>query len=1287
MTMAARTWTNGRNWGGVAVASLAVLGLWGCGASLPQIPAVSIAPAAVTLQAGGGTQQFTATVTNASNTTVVWKVNGHMGGDATNGTITQAGLYTAPATVPSAPVTVEAVSAANATSQASAVITLTPPVTLTLTPAKATLPAGGQQQFNATVTNATNTAVTWSVNGTVGGSSTTGTISPQGLYLAPKDFPGLGTITITVASVQDPSVTATAAVTLAQPVTVTVSPATATVAPGGKQPFAAAVSGASTTTVTWSVNGVAGGNAGVGTIDANGNFTAPATVPSPATVTVTATSTADTSASGTAAVTIASPVSVSITPATVSLAANATQQFTATVSNASNTAVTWSVNGAVGGSSSVGTISTAGLYTAPASFPGIPSVTVTAASVADPNATASATVTLVQPVAVTITPTATTVSLGASQAFSATVTGSTNTAVSWSVNGTAGGSAALGTINAQGLFTAPTTMPSPTTETVTATSVADATKSASGTITLQPPPSQFSLSPATTTLSLGKAASGSVSFQLTLSPGFTQPVGLAVSGLPVNVTAALNPTSLGASGTVNLTLTTASISLARSGVPITLTASAKDANGNALVQTATVALTITGWAGHVATLAGGAGGIGFFDGTGAAAELEPAALATDGSNVFFADRRGDALREIGIADQTVTTLDGWPYSYSAPDGEGMVYDAANQTIYISDALRNQIEQFKLGGYLVTSLAGSGVAGHADGTGAAAEFNNPRGLAMSADGATLYVADFGNNLIRAVTVATGAVTTVAGQWNIYRSTDGVGTAATFCEPAGMAIDPAGANLYVSDYCGDVIRRIALPSLTVTTVAGSGAAGQADGPAASATFASLSGLAVDPHAAAPLLYIADGNEIRALTLGTSPAVFTVAGNPGAGQSDGAGGSASFYTVDNFAAVADANGAGTTTLFVADSDNGLMRRVDLANPLTATNAANVQANVTTLAGHPSHRGNADGVGTGPGYTGVSTAAFNQPTAIVTDGKVAYVSDGWNGAIRKIDLATTQVTTVAGPAQGYADGVGSQAAFYHNAGLAWVPSQNVIYIADAGNACIRKLDLTTDTVTTLAGVPSQPGLVDGTLAQARFNNPWGILASPDGTKLYVADTGDHVIREIDLTAGTVSTIAGSGGWGFVDGVGNQAEFKEPTGLAFDATGNNIFITDFEAEAIRELNLNTDAVTTIVGMQQSCGYADGPASSATLCNPAMLTTDGRSLFWGDSNTGLLRVLNLSTMQVSTLAGNPGEMHVVNGDMAEAPGELTGPVRYNGVFGLAVAPDDSFLLFTDRPENVVRIIY
>ncbi|HVB39453.1 MAG TPA: hypothetical protein VNE83_01035, partial [Terriglobales bacterium] len=413
-------------WMAAAAATLA-----GCGASLPVDPIVQVAPATVQLQAGGATQQFTASVINASNTTVVWKVDGTLGGNSALGTISQTGLYAPPQSVPSQPVEVEAVSVANAKMQGVAAVTLTAGVALTITPKTATVAAGGTQQFTATVANAADTAVTWSVNTAAGGNATVGTISPTGLYTAPASFPGLSQVTITAVSVADAAQTATATVTLKQAVKVSVTPLAVNVNVGSAQAFTATVTGASDS-VTWSVNQVPGGNATVGTIDGNGVFTAPAQIPSPALEAITATSTADLTQSATAAVTIVGPLTVTVAPSTATLKANATQQFTATVVNALDPSVTWSVNATAGGSASAGTISSSGLYTAPAAVPGPTQVSVTATSNQDPTRTGQATVTLQPPVAVQVTPATVTVNLGATQAFAAAVTGAANTTVHWS---------------------------------------------------------------------------------------------------------------------------------------------------------------------------------------------------------------------------------------------------------------------------------------------------------------------------------------------------------------------------------------------------------------------------------------------------------------------------------------------------------------------------------------------------------------------------------------------------------------------------------------------------------------------------------------------------------------------------------------------------------------------------------------------------------------------------------------------------------------------------------------
>src|SRR5438094_904013 len=170
-------------------------------------------------------------------------------------------------------------------------------------------------------------------------------------------------------------------------------------------------------------------------------------------------------------------VSVTISPTSATVGAGGMQQFTATVRKTDKKAVTWQVNGVPGGNATAGTISSAGLYTAPAAVPSPATVTVTAVSQADATKSASAQVTITAPtaVSVTISPTSATVGAGGMQQFTATVTNTNNTAVTWQVNGVPGGNATAGTISSAGLYTAPAAVPSPATVTVRAVSQADAT--------------------------------------------------------------------------------------------------------------------------------------------------------------------------------------------------------------------------------------------------------------------------------------------------------------------------------------------------------------------------------------------------------------------------------------------------------------------------------------------------------------------------------------------------------------------------------------------------------------------------------------------------------------------------------------------------------------------------------------------------------------------------------------------------------------------------------------------
>jgi len=249
-------------------------------------------------------------------------------------------------------------------------------VSLTVSPAAASLQAGQQTQFSATVSGTTNTAVTWTASG--------GTVTSAGLYTAPSLA---GTYTVTATSAADSSKSASAAVTVTQPIqiSISVSPTTASLQTGAQQQFSAYVSGTSKTAVTWSASG--------GTVTTNGLYAAPSAA---GTYTVTAVSSADSTKSASAIVNVSAPqpISVSISPTTVAMPQKWQQQFSAAVSGSSNTSITWAV---VKGT---GTISQSGLYTAPQAAE---TDVVTATSQADNTKSASATITVAAPHKVTLT--------------------------------------------------------------------------------------------------------------------------------------------------------------------------------------------------------------------------------------------------------------------------------------------------------------------------------------------------------------------------------------------------------------------------------------------------------------------------------------------------------------------------------------------------------------------------------------------------------------------------------------------------------------------------------------------------------------------------------------------------------------------------------------------------------------------------------------------------------------------------------------------------------------------
>ena len=621
------------------------------------------------------------------------------------------------------------------------------------------------------------------------------------------------------------------------------------------------------------------------------------------------------------------------------------------------------------------------------------------------------------------------------------------------------------------------------------------------------------------------------------------------------------------------------------------------------------------------TVAGHPVFLGRADGVGSAALFRnPSGTAVDSAgNVYVADTFNSSIRKI-TPGGGVTTFAGDGFDGDS-DGTGSAarfrapYGVAvgtNGMVYVADTYNHTIRKITPAG-VVTTLAGlAGAAGSTDGTGSAAQFRNPQGVAVDSAG-NVYVADTQNHTIRKITPG-GGVTTLAGLAGSTGNTDANGSAARFYTPNSVAVDSTG-NVYVADTSNEAIRKIT-PGGVVTTLAG-GTFGSADGTGSAAQFYFLQGVAVDANG---IVYVADGyygasGSIRKIT--PSGVVTTLAGlaNEG-GSTDGTGSAARF--VSPYGVAVDSTG----NLYVSDSYNCTIRKVTPGG------------DVSTLAG-TAGLGSANGTG--------AAARFNGPTGMAVDSATnVYVADRNNHTIRKITPAG-DVSTLAGLAgnSGNTDGTGSAARFYLPVGLAVDPAGNV-YVADTQNGVIRKITpagvvstvasgffypfgVAVDNVTNLyvantygstirkvsplgvvsplAGASVTPGSADGTGAAARFNYPGGVAVDSAGN-VYVADTQNHTIRKI-TPAAVVTTLAGSAGIsGSTDGTGSAARFSVPQGVAVDNAGN-VYVADTGNYSIRKIT-SAGVVTTLGGVAAyPGGSSDGIGVGARFSHASGIAVDG----------------------------------------------------------------------------------
>jgi hypothetical protein len=642
--------------------------------------------------------------------------------------------------------------------------------------------------------------------------------------------------------------------------------------------------------------------------------------------------------------------------------------------------------------------------------------------------------------------------------------------------------------------------------------------------------------------------------------------------------------------------------------------------GSATSTTALLNISNANPAAMLELLAGAPGGGGHVDGVGRNARLEgPRSVAIDAAGtIYFTD--GHALRKATPGNEVVTVA-AWKSTDSA-----------------------------------ITLASSGDSGARSG---GVGFNNPGQIALDRDG-NVFVADTGNHAIRKVTPA-GILSTIAGRALGRGRPDATaqpGSAARFDAPEGIAVDSTG-NVFVADTGNDVIRRIT-PAGEVTTYAGTGNHGSADGALTAATFRSpavltfasngdllvgdddrvrritattvttlvarlpssspVTGLAVEPGG---VIYVTQGliqgtSRISAI-MTDGATVATLAGSATSGFADATGADARFDQPRGLAVTA----AGA--VLVADHGNNVLRFVG------------INSTVSTIAGRPELPQPAtggDGVGAQARFnfvTAQSQKARGDANVAAGPTGLVYVAD--NCAVRVLDTGNANaVSTLAGSTTcGSVDATGSAARFRGISGIAvssGAGSEPVIWVSD-NRAVIRRVTLQGEVTTPLGEVGARE-TVDGTGNQAHFDSPRGLFFDAPRRRLIVVE--DNRVRAVASDMSVV-TYAGDGLVGSDNGAGDTASFVVPVAAAADPDGN-VLVTDTNAE-LRKITpgstLQTRNVSHLAGRYPP-GFSDGPGSLASFTHLAGIAIDSTGVAYvADTGNHAIRIVTPSGF-VSTLA-------------------------------------------------------
>lgn len=662
-------------------------------------------------------------------------------------------------------------------------------------------------------------------------------------------------------------------------------------------------------------------------------------------------------------------------------------------------------------------------------------------------------------------------------------------------------------------------------------------------------------------------------------------------------------------------------------------------------------------------------------GPAASAELGyPTGLALDHGILFIVDAANSTIRKVDLSSGIITTYagngtfliqgDGGPATAAGIGGVTGIAVDASHNLYISEGAGVRVRQVNAATGIISTIAGTGLSGYSGDGGPAisATFRATAGLAFDASG-SLYIADSQNQLIRKITATNGAISpnsiisTVAGtppssQYGYptggYAGDGGPATSATLNSPFAVALDSSG-NLFISDEFNSAIRKVTASGGNISTVAGNGICSVLGGDGGSATNSSICfplGLSVD--GSGTVIFVDLISRIREIvpaapppaTQASAPAFSIASGNYAGPQtvtiSDATPGASIYVTVDGSTPATTSAGY---SLPINVAGSVTIKAISAApgylNSAVTSATYDVTASVpliTTVAGN--------GV---PGFIATSGPAsstmFSSPRGVAFD-KVGnlYISDAGNNVIWKVSAGTASIFAGTGTAGNTGDSGPATSATLRAPGGIAVDGNGNLYVADTGNNVVRKITAATGIISTYAGglPPTYNGnLGDGGPAtSARLQSP-ATVAFDSANNLYIADTYNDRIREVAASTGIITTVAGNDTQtnSGDGGPATSAGVDPPDCLAVDRNGN-IYLASSYGATVRKVTSSTGIISTIAGFKDLAGQTsdNGPALGAEV-NPRALAVDAAGDLYISNAPGEIRKISAATGTISNVAG------------------------------------------------------